>query len=218
MNDNLIQEAFEYLFPDRTYSYTSKLIYTGKFSDYNGNIRLSSSMFLKKIEVRLSKKYLVISKEIQLGIIQDLLAKVFKSKRRTLYMDLYHNFVKSLHLSISKHTVDPVLEELFLKLNEIYFEGLLEMPNLIWGRYSKVKLGSYNFKQDTISISTALQNSGILLEYVLYHEMLHKKHKFKVSKGTTRYHFKEFNADELQFPNAKELEKELSKYLAKLPN
>ncbi|MBR9692917.1 M48 family metallopeptidase [Candidatus Woesearchaeota archaeon] len=78
------------------------------------------------------------------------------------------------------------------------------------------KLGHYEYATDTISISTALKEAPELLDYVLYHEMLHKKHKFTESKGgNTRSHTKAFRDEEKKYRLADggEPEKRLATFL-----
>jgi predicted SprT family Zn-dependent metalloprotease len=48
-----------------------------------------------------------------------------------------------------------------------------------------------------------------ILDYVMYHEMLHKKFKFNNSGIKTRHHTKEFKKEESKFENSKIIEKEL---------
>ena len=104
-----------------------------------------------------------------------------------------------------------MLEESFKRINEKYFDGLIEKPNLIWGSQSTSKLGSYRYASDTITISTIFKNADIrLLDYIMYHETLHKKHKFESKNGRHYHHTTEFKQKEQEFENSKQLEREIN--------
>ncbi|HKV39481.1 MAG TPA: M48 family peptidase, partial [Blastocatellia bacterium] len=71
------------------------------------------------------------------------------------------------------------LEEIFDRLNGAYFESALERPRLSWSttRTRRV-LGHHDPVHDTIIVSKTLDSPQIprlVLEYVVYHEMLHIK-------------------------------------------
>jgi hypothetical protein len=209
-----IQDAFTDLFPDKDPSlFSFSIEYSGKFSPYNGNVKRRGNM----IEFNFSSKWKHISREIQIGLAQHLFVKLFKVKKRTTNMDIYSHFMKSIHIAAPKTHFDPILKVSFEKNNEQFFNGMMEMPNLEWGSDSFSKLGQYAYGSDTITMSTILKDAPDgLLDYVMYHEMLHKKLKFTISKsGRTFHHPPEFKRLEAQFPNAGRLEKELSQWAGK---
>jgi len=201
----LLEQAFNELFPDKTLeNYEFKIKYTDKFKPYNANVRYRGN----SLQFNLSKKWRKISKEIQIGLIQGLMLRIFKEKNRTMNIDLYNNFMKNLHISISKTNSDPILENLFNGVNEKYFFGLIERPNLVWHNSIR-RLGSYEYGSDTISLSRVLDNDEELLSYVMYHEMLHKKQKFHTHNGRTHHHTKEFKDMEKKFANSGEMEERI---------
>jgi predicted metal-dependent hydrolase len=214
MNEHLIKKAFKELYPDKEFTYRPILKYSGKFSGFNGNIRFG----FNKIDIRMSKQLKKVSEEIRIGLIQTLLVKVIRPKAmkkvKTTNMDLYNSFLKNVHIALPKEVESSLLLQKFIKINEQFFNGLLDQPSLKWGTYSKSKLGQYEYGTDQISISKHLEHApDALLEYVLYHEMLHKKHKFTSKNGRSHYHTKAFREDEKKFPNAMQLEKEIPQYL-----
>ncbi|PIN77797.1 hypothetical protein COV16_06460 [Candidatus Woesearchaeota archaeon CG10_big_fil_rev_8_21_14_0_10_34_8] len=214
MHEHLIEKAFKELYPDKEFNYRTVLKYSGKFSGFNGNIRFGFG----RLDVRMSKQMKYLSEEIRIGLIQTLLVKIFKPKTMrkvmTTNMDLYEKFLKNVHISISKKVESPLLLEKFNKINEQFFSGLLDQPSLKWGTYSKGRLGSYEYGSDTIVISKHLENAPEeYLEYVLYHEMLHKKHKFTHKNGRSLYHSTVFKADEAKFSRADEMEKEIPRWM-----
>ncbi len=204
---NLAERAFRELYPNRKYSYNTKFKYSGKFAPYNANIKLSG---FYNLEIKLSKSWKGVDKEIVLGLIQDLLLKVFGGKKSTINIKLYNTFIKNLHLGINKDKIDPILKRSFDRINEKFFSEQIETPNLIWGTHSRRKLACYNFHTDTISVSKIFQNQDIeLLDYVMYHEMLHKALKFKTNKTKHTYHTSDFKKAEKAYPNHELLEKRI---------
>ncbi len=207
----IIEQAFQELFPDKDFgNYDFKLNYTDKFKPYNANVRYRKAFAQHSMQFNLSKRWKGISGEIQIGLIQWLMLKVFREKNRTTNMDLYDNFMRSLHISVPKTNTDPLLEESFNKLNERYFFGMVERPNLAWHNSTR-RLGSYEYGSDTISISKVLLKDINALEYVMYHEMLHKKFKFSSNNGRTCHHSREFKEEERKFDNSEEMERTLKR-------
>ncbi len=208
---NLIKESFSRLFPKKEFLLKTKLKYSKAFSGYNANIKL----YREQIEVRLSKQWYPINKEIQIGLIQSLLLKLFKEKKHTANMDFYNNFIKNIHIAIPKTESSPQLKRSFERINNYYFYNLIEIPNLKFTD-SINKLGSYNYGTDTITLSKYLQNAPQeLLDYVMYHEMLHKKYKFKHKNNRNYHHTKVFRQKEKEFKNSNQIEIELKKLVTK---
>ena len=207
---NLIEQAYNQLYPNKTHNYTFFVKYSGKFKPYNGNIRL----YQNNLTVSFSKNWRKISKDIRIGLAQSLMVKLFKEKKHTTEMDLYTIFMKNVHLAIPKEKVDPILEESFTRINEKFFNNSLEIPNLVWGNDTTRKLGCYEYGSDTITLSSIFKDENPkLMDYVMYHEMLHKKLKFNSKNGRSHYHTSDFRQMEAAFPNSKSIEKELQ-YLA----
>ena len=201
----LAEQAFNELFPEKNLQeYTFKIKYTDKFKPYNANVRCTKNSF----HFNLSRKWKTVSKEIQIGLMQGLMLKLFKENKKTMNIDLYNSFMKNLHISIPKVINDAVLGESFNKVNEKYFFGLIEKPNLTWHNSIR-RLGSYEYGSDTISISKILTADEDLLDYVMYHEMLHKKHKFHNRNGRTFHHTREFRQIEKEFENSVEMEERI---------
>lgn len=205
---NLIEESFRQLYPGEKNSRIFVLNYTNRFKPYNANVKYRNNVYT----FNLSRKWWNVSKEIQIGLVQELMVKIFKDKRQTTNMHLYNLFIKNLHISIPKTKTHPALEESFNRNNEKFFFGMLEKPNLEWGGFSTRKLGCYEYASDTITISQIFRYADpVLMDYVMYHEMLHKKYKFDSKNGRNHHHTTHFKGMEAAFPNAKLLEKEISR-------
>ncbi len=211
---DLIERAYKELFGHDNEKYSFYIGYSGKFTAYNANVRL----VYNSLKFNLSKKWKDVDEEIVIGLIQELMVKILcrkKSRPHTINMDLYNNFLKSLHISIPKTKSHPMLEESFERINALYFNSLLEKPNLVLGGRNTRTMGSYNYQTDTLTISRILESSPRLLDYVMYHEMLHKHLKFKSRSGRGIHHTYQFRKMEKAYPDAENLEKELSSLVYK---
>ena len=88
---------------------------------------------------------------------------------------------------------------------------MLDKPNLQWGNNSTSKLGSYEYGSDTITISAIFKDANQqLLDYVMYHEMLHKKFKFQNRNERNIHHSNDFKKMEAKFPNSEIIERDIS--------
>jgi hypothetical protein len=100
------------------------------------------------------------------------------------------------------------LDKMFQRLNRRHFDEELEKPVLTWSqRRTRRILGHHDAVHDTIVISKTLDHADVpewLVEYVLYHEMLHIKHPARLIKGRRYYHTNAFRAEEQRFPYYKE--------------
>lgn len=212
MHEHLIEQAYKGLFPDKEFSYSYSLNYSGKFNGFNANVKMRWS----HIEISMSKSWKSVSDEIKIGLIQSLLGKIFRKKTMTTNIDLYMKFLKNVHIALPKKAESDFLVEKFNKLNEQFFHGLLEQPSLHWGSFSTRKLGHYDYGRDTIVLSKYLEHAPEeYLEYVLYHEMLHKKHKFSHKNSRSLHHSTMFRTDEAKFPRAEQLDKEIPRYIGR---
>jgi hypothetical protein len=204
---DLAQEAFSQLYPGIESSREMTVSYSAKFSSYNASVRYTRD----RMHFSLSRKWKDVSPEIQIGLLQSLMLKAFKAKGTTMNIDLYNIFMKKLASTAPKTEHEPMLIESFIRVNDKYFGGLLEMPNLVFGELSFRKLGSYAFATDTVTISPALKVDEELLDYVVYHELLHKKLKYAVNNGRHRHHTREFREQERAFDNASDVERRLGR-------
>lgn len=187
--------------------------YSGKFSPYNASVHYTPL----KMEFRLSKLWRGVDDDIKIGLIQSLLVKVLNEQwRKTEKMELYSLFLKNIAIAAPRIHSNPQLVESFSRVNEKYFYGQMDMPNLKWGRHSRSKLGSYEYGSDTVLISKILANaSDEVIDYVIFHELLHKKHKFNHKNGKSYHHTKRFREEERMFENYADVEKNLKKHASR---
>jgi hypothetical protein len=107
------------------------------------------------------------------------------------------------------------LDELFDKVNCEYFASSLVKPRLIWSQiHTYRKFGHYEPARDRVMIALTLDNANIpqfVVEFVLYHELLHKFHGATWVNGRRMVHTLEFRRDERKFHLYKEVEGWLQK-------
>ena len=212
---SIIVQAFREIYPEAEFDYRASIKYSGKFKPYNANVKMRGNSLL----FTLSRDWKTISSEIQTGLVQELLIRILNGKipngkikapATTMSMELYNLFMKNVHIAVPKTKTDCILEQSFNRVNELYFNGMLEKPNLQWGNESTRKLGCYEYGSDKITISLIFKNSdSALLDYVMHHEMLHKKFKFESKNGRKLHHSPEFKRMEEKFANSDLMEKEI---------
>lgn len=96
------------------------------------------------------------------------------------------------------------LEKLFDELNAKYFGGQLTRPHVGWSTRSwHRQFGCYDPGPGHILLNRRMDRPGVpqyVVEYVLYHEMLHVKHPTRRSGCSLVSHSPEFRAEEKLFP------------------
>jgi len=95
------------------------------------------------------------------------------------------------------------LSTMFEQLNQRYFEGKLERPHIGWStRGWRRQFGCYDPGPNQIVLNRRMDRPGVpqfVVEYVLYHEMLHVKHPTRRSGCSLLSHSPEFRAEEKRF-------------------
>lgn len=150
-------------------------------------------------------------------LLEDLLASVLSgppfekpSILQYTFQPEYRRFREELaYLGISDGSQAPGsywdLRAIFDQVNQKYFNHALDPPHLVWSsRDTYRKYGHYQFDTDTVMISTSLDRSdvpGFVLEYVMYHELLHKHLGIQVKNHRRYAHTKKFRRWEARFPD-----------------
>jgi predicted metal-dependent hydrolase len=95
------------------------------------------------------------------------------------------------------------LEELFDALNAKYFAGNLTRPHIGWSsRNWRRQFGCYDPGPNHILLNRRMDRPGVpryVVEYVLFHEMLHVKHPTRRSGCSLVSHSPEFRREEKRF-------------------
>lgn len=97
------------------------------------------------------------------------------------------------------------LDTAFDRVNEGYFGGKADRPQLIWSRRpTHRKLGHYDQVRDTVWVSLSLDARDVpayVIDFVVYHEMLHRQLGTRVVNGRRNAHTPEFRRRERDFEN-----------------
>lgn len=103
------------------------------------------------------------------------------------------------------------LEEIFDDLNRRFFHGLMGRPQLTWsGTHARNRLGHYDPAHNAIVISRVFDHPRVprvVVEYILFHEMLHLKHPVKLRGSRRCVHSREFSAEEKLFPGLEQAQR-----------
>ncbi len=95
------------------------------------------------------------------------------------------------------------LRAIFAGVNREFFGGRLVRPRLHWPtRASRGRFGSYDRVRDVVCMNPVLDDPRVpehVTAYVLYHELLHKRHGFRLAGTRRMAHTREFAADERRF-------------------
>jgi predicted metal-dependent hydrolase len=186
------------------------------FANVNNTIRLRNGRLL----VRLSDLLEGAPEAVLRAIAHILLAKMYRrpidrgqAARYRKYV-ASHDIIRQAHLvrqmrgrkrlrSARGHFYD--LDAIFEDLNVRFFHGLLGRPRMSWSQTKTRRiLGHYDPAHNAIIISRIFDHFAVpryVLEYIVYHEMLHLKHPVRL-RGTRRcVHSAEFQAEEKLFPH-----------------
>ncbi len=105
------------------------------------------------------------------------------------------------------------LEQIFEQLNQRYFRGELSVTRLGWSlRRSRTLLGHYDSAHRTITISRRLDSPSVpryLIEYLVFHEMLHLRYPVERRGHRRVVHSKAFQEAEKRFPKYEQARRRL---------
>jgi predicted metal-dependent hydrolase len=186
------------------------------FVSINNTIRLRRG----ELYIRLSDLLEGAPNPILHAIAHILLAKLYHKPIDRSHSTRYRRYIASHDLASKARLVRQLrgrkhihsarghhyhLEEIFDELNRRFFHGLMGRPQLTWSReHARNRLGHYDPAHNTIVVSKVFDDSRVpkyVVEYILYHEMLHLKHPVKLRGGRRCVHSKEFLEEENLFPH-----------------
>jgi len=190
-----------------------------RFANVNNTIRLREGRIL----VRISDLLETAPESVLRAIAHILLAKLYRKPIAPAHAARYRRHVASHHLSAKVHLIRQMrgrkriasaqgeiynLDQIFDELNQRFFHGLLGRPQMTWSQdHARNHLGHFDPAHNTIVVSRIFDRRKVprfVLEYLVYHEMLHLKYPVKL-KGTRRcVHGPEFQAEEKLFPKLEE--------------
>jgi metallopeptidase YgjP-like protein len=159
-----------------------------------------------------------------------LLAKIYRRRMSRALVAPYNDYAKSHRTRqriqnmrsgrVRRAALDATgrhfnMNEMFDDLNARFFAGELRRPRLGWStRGWRRQFGSYDPGPDQILLNKRMDRPEVpryVVEYVLYHEMLHVKHPTRKSGCTLLSHSPEFRAEEKLFPEFEKARKALDR-------
>ena len=100
------------------------------------------------------------------------------------------------------------LERSFHRVNGKYFNGRLHRPTLTWSRVpSSRQFGCYDFARDRVVIASTVDQPGVpefVIDFLMYHELLHKHHGLHWHNGRGHSHTRDFRNTERHFDRYEE--------------
>ena len=192
------------------------------FANVNNTIRLRSGRLL----VRLSDLLEGAPDTVLRAIAHILLAKMYRHAIDRGHAARYRKYVASHDIVRKAHLVRQMrgrkrlrsarghfydLDAIFEDLNTRFFHGLMARPRMSWSQTKTRRiLGHYDPAHNAIIISRIFDHPAMpafVLEYIVYHEMLHLKHPVKLRGSRRCVHSAEFQAEERLFPRVAEANK-----------
>jgi len=180
----------------------------------------------RKIFVRLAEICRNLPPEAQNSLAFILVAKLLRKKVPVQALEIYRASINNSELrqqvtdnkrargrkiiTTAKGDVYD-LNEIFAHLNQIYFDGKIPEPVLTWsaGKTFRI-LGHHDSAHETIVISRSLDAPRVpkyVVEFVVFHEMLHIFHPTIHRDGRRYNHTPAFRRDERQFAYFEEAER-----------
>jgi len=185
------------------------------FVSINNTIRLRDG----ELHIRISDLLEGAPEPVLHAIAHILLAKLYRKPIDRALNIRYRRHVASHDLAAKAHLIRQVrgrkhirsarghhyhLEQIFEDLNLRFFHGLMGRPQLTWSRdHARNRLGHYDPAHNAIVISRVFDHPRVpqyVVEYILYHEMLHLKHPVKLRGSRRCVHSHEFLLEEKLFP------------------
>jgi hypothetical protein len=185
------------------------------FVSINNTIRLRQG----QLYIRLSDLLESAPEPVLHAIAHILLAKLYRKPVDRRLSARYRRYISSHDISAKARLVRQMrgrkhihsahgnhyhLEEIFDDLNRRFFHGLMGRPQLTWSRdHARNRLGHYDPAHNAIVISRVFDHPRVpryVVEYILFHEMLHLKHPVRLQGSRRRVHSREFLEEEKMFP------------------
>jgi len=185
------------------------------FAGLNHTARLHEN----RLTIRLSDIFTDAPADVYESLALILLARMYRKTIDATYYRIYRRFILAENIQerarqartqrsrgariTSAHGRHIDLEVLFNRLNQEYFAGTLDRPKLSWStKSSRYVLGRYDATHNVIFISRIFDAGDLpsyVIEYVLFHEMLHLKHQSRIHHSRMIVHTPEFKAEEKTF-------------------
>jgi predicted metal-dependent hydrolase len=192
------------------------------FANVNNTVRLRDGKLLFRISDMLEGA----PESVLHAIAHILIAKIYRKDIDSAHAARYRRYVGSKAITEKAHLLrqmrgrkridSPVgnvyhLDEIFEELNTRYFHGLMARPEMTWSQnHARNLLGHYDPAHNAIVVSKVFDQLRVpryVVEYIVYHEMLHLKHPVKLKGSRRCVHPKHFQEEEKLFPHLEEAKK-----------
>ncbi len=190
-----------------------------QFANANSFIKMEAGV----LEVRITDVLKGAPAPIMEALAHILLAKLFRKPVPAAYSHRYRRYFNRGDMRRSLHLVRQArgrkflsgpqgehydLEKIFEDLNFRFFHGLMARPDVGWSRQrSRTTLGHYDPSHNAIILSKLLDSPNVdplVVEYVMFHEMLHLRYPAEHKGSRRSVHTREFHQAEKEFPRLKE--------------
>ena len=172
-----------------------------------------------RLRVRISDLFVDAPEEVSEALAAILLSKLYGKKVDPKYQRIYRRYTLSPVMQERGRQARTArgrprprpgpsghfyhLEAVFDTVNRNYFDSELPKPHLSWtpGKARSV-LGRYDFHADVIFVSRFLDRETVpeyVIQYIVFHEMLHVKHGTEVRESREIVHSAAFRREERQF-------------------
>jgi len=223
------EEAFQRIDPDRAIPAIDVTYYP--YVGLNQTIRVRSGRVL----VRISDMCRDMPAAPHRALAYILVAKLFRRRVPVAADRLYSEYIQSEAMRdrstdrkkshgrkiVTTHKGDYYdLDEIFDSLNFWFFGGKLPKPVLTWSvKKTWRTLAHHDATHETIVVSKSLDSRAVprfVVEYIVYHEMLHIHHPTVHHNGRRYNHTPAFRNDEKKFPRYEEAEEWIEQSVGKL--
>ena len=210
----LFADTFRQLEPQRPTPAIDVRFYP--YAGLNHTIRLRAG----RVYVRLSDIFRDAPDNVQRALAFILMARLLHRRTPQMHERVYRAYATSPHIlrradlarrKYGRKYVSTArgdhhnLEHLFARINRRYFDDEMAKPTLTWSqRRTRRILGHHDPVHDTIVISKTLDAADVpewVVEYILFHEMLHIKHPARLVNGRRLRHTRAFRAEEERYPH-----------------
>ena len=178
-----------------------------------------------KVFVRLAELCRDAPMNFQRALAFILTAKLLRKKVPKQATEVYQTYIKSRTMQtkasdnkrakgrkVVSSSVGDIynLEEIFARINADYFQDTIPKPTLTWSARQTYRiLGHHDATHDTIVISKSLDDKQVplyVVEFVVFHEMLHIFHPTELRSGRRYNHTPQFRRNEKKFAHFEQAE------------
>ncbi|MHC4473016.1 MAG: M48 family peptidase, partial [Planctomycetota bacterium] len=182
----------------------------------------------KRALITVSEGFLAAPAEIWEALVRPALLDTRRSDRRIAREFADSEEFAEVILEMEAHVRPPGsargrhhdLEASFARVNAEYFSGDMAKPALVWNEVPTLeKFGHYHRSRDTVMLSVSLDEPHVpefVVDQVLHHELLHKKHGVRRVLGRGVAHTRAFREEERRFRRYREAQEFLQALATRL--